>query len=150
MEKKRLTVGCRARILPPGPKNKKDKRHFEKSWCDNYPNREVLLIERSLGGNFAVLLLISGENVPLTQGAKNVVDNQVAWISEEDMELVDADFNTNLDFIDWYQEHEECYCPDCGEWGGGEISSIDYFDFECPNKKCPSKRKTRKRKKTNE
>ncbi len=138
MEKKRLTVGCRARILPPAPKNKKDRRHFERSWRENYPNREVLLIERSSGGEFSVLLLVSGENVPLTQGGKNVVDNKVAWISEEDMELVDANFSVNLDFIDWYEEHEEYYCPDCGEWTGGELSCLD-IDFECQNKKCPSR-----------
>lgn len=139
MEKKRLTVGCRARILPPAPKNKKDSRRFEKSWREHYPNREVLLVERISGGSFSVLLLVDGTNVPLTMGKKNVVDNQIAWVSEEDMELVDMDFNTNLDFIDWYEEHEEYFCPDCGEWTGGELSCLD-IDFKCPNKQCPSRR----------
>lgn len=45
VEKKRLTVGCRARILQPAPKNKKDKRHFEDSWREHYPNMEIRLLQ---------------------------------------------------------------------------------------------------------
>ena len=57
----------------------------------------------------------------------------MAWIDEEDMVLVDSDFDTNLDFIDWYQEHEDEFCPDCGAW----FPENGRNNVVCPNQKCP-------------
>jgi hypothetical protein len=60
----------------------------------------------------------------------------MAWIPEEDMKLINADFDTNLDFMDWYQEHEGDFCPDCGAWfpDRGRIDPSTDKEFECP--KC--------------
>jgi hypothetical protein len=101
----RLTVGYRCRIKPDSP--------WGKGW-HNCANREVLLKERS-GGEFSLLILKEGKNIPLDKHYETV-DSEVAWVEEEAMELVDKDVNTNLTFIDWYEEACEDFCPDCGYW----------------------------------
>jgi len=97
-KKRRLTVGYRARIIPLDNKLKRGKIS---SWRRNYGGREVLLTERS-NGSFSVLLI--GESA--TEGPKTV-EGEMAWIPEEDLEFVNDDLDTNIDFIDWYQENEE-------------------------------------------
>ena len=138
MEKKhRFTVGCRARILtlaekPPQTETKDGHYMNESSWRKDYGDREVILVERS-HGTFTVMLL--GEGVKkLKKEDPHTVDDEMAWIDEEDMVLVDKDFDTNLDFIDWYQEHEDEFCGDCGAWF--PENGRDWF--LCPNKECPS------------
>lgn len=118
----RLTVGMRAKF-------KKDTAEsYTWSDCAGY---ECLLEERS-GKSFSVMIL--GQKELKKEDPKTVL-NQVAWVNEEDLEFVDDDFRTNLDFIDWYQEHEEDFCPDCGAWFPGN----GLEDAQCPNEKCPGR-----------
>lgn len=126
-KKPRLTIGCRARIL-----NKS-------SWREDIGAAEILLKERSSGGDFAVMVLGKGIK-ELEKEKSGVVVNEVAWVSEKDMELINRDFETNLDFMDWYDEHEEDFCPDCLGWfpNIGREDPKTGEDFKCPNKECPS------------
>ena len=133
-KKQRLTIGCRARILTlkEKPKQTSVDGHYmnESSWRRDYGGREVLLAERTSGsGDFSVMLLGKGVK-ELKRKDPNTIVNQMAWVSEEDMVWVNSDFNTNLDFIDWYQENEEEFCPDCGAW----FPENGLDDVSCP--KC--------------
>lgn len=128
----RLTVGCRARIktlkeMPTrkGPKFAGNEDH----WRWGYGNREVLLLERSGTSGFSVMLLGKGVN-KLKKKDPKTVENRMAWVPEDNLILVDTNFDENLDFIDWYQEHENYFCGDCGAWREEALV--------CPNKKCPS------------
>jgi hypothetical protein len=128
----RLTVGCRARFKP-----EKAKAH---SWSE-YAGHECLLEERSSGGDFSVMILGKGPNAPLIKKDPNTVIGQVAWVHESELEFVDANFKVNMDFIDWYSEHEEDFCGDCGAWFP-EYGSIDpktHEDRVCPNESCPGR-----------
>lgn len=131
----RLTVGCRTRILTIEEKPKQTGSGFvsnEDSWRKEFGGREVLLVERS-HGSFDVLLL--GEGVRTLEKEKaGIVDDEMAWIDEDDMELIDRDFTTNLDYIDWYQEHADDFCPDCRVW----FPDNGRDDASCPNQKCYS------------
>ncbi len=137
MEKKlRLTIGCRARIITIEEKPKQTGPGFcsnEDSWRSGYGGREVLLKERSRQ-SFSVMLL--GEGIKTLEKEKaGIVADEMAWIDEDDLELVDMDFDTNLDYMDWYQEHEDEFCFDCGAWfpeNGRDGAS-------CPNQKCPGR-----------
>ncbi len=133
-KKQRLTVGCRAHIITIEEKPKQTGPGFygnEESWREDYGGREVLLVERS-HGTFDVMLLGKGVKELKKKDPHTVVD-KMAWIDEEDMVLVDSDFDTNLDFIDWYQEHEDEFCPDCGAW----FPKQKMDEASCPNQKCP-------------
>ena len=140
MEKKqRLTIGCRARIITIEEKPKQTGSEFfanESSWREGYGGREVLLEERNQG-DFSVMLLGKGVK-ELKKKDGHTIDGGMAWVPEEDMVFVNKDFDANLDFIDWYQEHEDEFCPDCGVWfpeNGG--LNEDETDVLCPNQKCP-------------
>lgn len=133
--KGRLTVGCRARILKLKEKPKRKGPEYtsnEDYWRKIYGGHEVLLKTRSSSG-FDVMVLGKGVK-KLKKEAPNTVINEVAWVSEEDMELVDKDFDINLDFMDWYQDHEEDFCPDCLAWYPDRYKP----NAVCPNEKCPS------------
>ena len=139
-KKERLTIGCRARILTIKKKPKqKGPNHCidEDSWRRQYGGREVLLTERTSGGKFAVMILGEGVTEFKREDPKTV-EGEVAWIQEEDMVLVDRDFDKNLDFMDWYREHEDEFCPDCGAWfpnrGRCKPDTETWEDCECP--KC--------------
>jgi hypothetical protein len=130
MKKPRLIVGCRARFLTlkekparRGPKYFHDEEH----WRREYGGREVLLLERS-GGSFSVMLLGKGVK-KLKKKDPKTVTNRMAWVPEEDMVLIDCNFEANMDFIDWYQENEENFCGDCGVWRKDKDP--------CPNEDCP-------------
>lgn len=118
----RLTLGYRARIKPTS------------SWKDHgYANREVILTKRS-AGDWAVMVLKEGVNVPLDHHWKTV-DDEVAWIHEDDLDLVDKDIDTNIQFMDWYHENEEDFCPDCGFFDENVLAKHDYYPY-CPKCKC--------------
>ena len=126
----KLTIGYRCRI--------KSTSSWNKNW--GYGDREVLLQERS-GGEFSVLVLKKGENVPLDKHWETV-DNSIAWLTEDDLELVDKKIATNIKFMDWYEEHEEEFCPDCGYWEEGAFNSDDeaeskWFDKKSGDYLCP-------------
>ena len=125
---KRLTIGFRARIKPG--------TSWDKDW--EYGNREVLLVERSSGGDFSVMILKEGVNVPLLRENDCPVRNEVAWVDEDDRELVDKDLDTNMDFIDWYQEHRDDFCGDCGVWfpNNGAIDPATDEEHVCPSEDC--------------
>lgn len=124
---KRLTIGMRARI-----KKDKENSHFRE-----YQGYEILLTERSSNGDFSVMVL--GQKELKRKDPKTVI-SQCAWIHEDQLEFVDADLEKNLDFIDWYQEHEEDFCGDCGAWRPLEgDEEEDWTDEPCPNKKCPGR-----------
>jgi hypothetical protein len=123
--KKRLTLGYRCRILPAPAEGH--------SW-EEYAGHDVLLTERS-NGSFSCMVL--GQKELKKEDSKTVI-NQVAWVDEDEMEFVNADLETNMEFIDWYQEHEEEFCGDCGTWfpdnGGCDPETKE--DCVCPNEKC--------------
>lgn len=121
----RLTIGMRCRF-----KSKKAKEH---SWSE-YAGRECLLQERSSSGGFSVMILGKGTNVELKKENSGTVTNQVAWVDEEELDHIDSDFNANLDFMDWYQEHESDFCGDCLTWRPDKDE-----DSVCPNEKCPGR-----------
>ena len=137
MKKKqhRLTVGCRVRFLTikEKPLNRKNGFINEGHWRQEYGGREVLIQERGGSGDLSVILLGKGVK-ELKKEDANTVDGAMAWVPESDLVLVDDDFDKNLDFIDWYEEHEEDFCPDCGAW----FPDNDRIDDICPSKKCPS------------
>lgn len=128
---KKLTVGCRARILTL--KEKPKQRGNDSSWRKSYGGREVLLSERC-AGEFSVMLL--GEGVTkLKMEASNIVEDEMAWVPESDMVWVNSNFKANLEFIDWYEENEDNFCPNCGTWFP-EIGSMDEDGIECVCSKC--------------
>jgi hypothetical protein len=135
--KTRLTVGCRARILTLKEKLKQEGPKFpanENFWRKQYGGHEVLLIERCTNGDFSALVLGKEVKELKKEDHRTVIDS-IAWVSEDDLKLVDQNFNANLDFIDWYQEHEDEFCPDCGVWF--PENSLTDDDVQCPNKECP-------------
>ena len=118
----KLTIGYRCRIKPSST-----------SWGSKghgYENREVLLQERN-DGEFSVMVLKRGKNVPLDKHWKTVT-GVVAWVIPDDMELVDKDIDTNLDFMDWWEEHKEDFCPECDWFDEHQLAKWDYYD-KCPN-----------------
>ena len=123
---KRLTVGYRCRIKP------------DSSWAEHgYANHECILKERS-GAEFSVLMLKKGTNVELFRGDGTVVD-ECAWFTEHaDLELVDKEIDTNIRFLDWYEEAEEYKCPDCLHLCMEEFQvDLDRDDdFACPKCDC--------------
>lgn len=98
----KLTVGCRARLKPDSKSN----------WLLTLGKSDVLLTERA-GDEFAALVL--KENTGELKEDIKLIENEVAWLSERDLELVNMDFANNMRFIDWYQEAKESECPDCGQ-----------------------------------
>ena len=139
MKPKRLTIGMRCRIKTlkevPSRNNKKGFVGNEDTWRRDYGGQQVLLQERGSDSSFSVMLIdkkFADERI-LPKETTGVIENEMAWISESDLVFVNADFDANLDYMDWYQEHEHDFCGDCGEWypNRGE---------RCPNKKCPGAR----------
>lgn len=121
----RLTVGMRCRIKPSS------------SWYNDAETEinEVLLEKRS-GNSFSFLGLGQEE---LKKEDPQTVTGGGAWIDEDDLEHINSDFETNLEFMDWYQEHEEDFCGDCGAWfqEQGQWDPDTEEDIRCPNEKCP-------------
>jgi len=97
------TIGCRCRILAGT------------SWKE-YKNQECILAERSGSGDFSFILL---ENHPKLVMDGSVYYNQCAWITEDQLEVIDTDFARNIPFIDWVNENEDNFCPDCLTWLDG-------------------------------
>jgi hypothetical protein len=114
----RLTIGMRCKIKPSS------------SWYTKGGHNEALLQERS-GDSFSFLGLGQKE---LKKEDPQTVTGGGAWINEDELEHIDSDFETNLDFMDWYEEHEEDFCGDCGAWFP-ENGSMG--EPSCPNEKCP-------------
>jgi len=115
----RITVGCRCAF-------KKDS-DWAKSWFE--PGRHCI-IEKRDGSDFAVFVLSKGFTGPLKRDIL-LYDNDVAWVPENDLELVDRNYPVNLDFLDWYQEIKEDICGDCCE------AFYDHKRNRCPNPNCP-------------
>lgn len=124
---RKLTIGMRCRF--------KSESHWAKDW--DWAGQEVLLKERS-GGEFSVMVLGQKE---LKREDPKTIDNEVAWVTENELEFVDDNFKANLEFMDWYQEHEDEFCSDCGAWfpDNGRIDPATDEDFVCPNKDCPGR-----------
>ena len=96
----RLTVGFRAKL--------KEGTH----WAEDFePGRHVILGERS-NESFSVLVLAKGFTGKLVHDIK-LWCNSVAWIDEEDLQLVDMNLADNLSFFDWYEEVQGKICPGC-------------------------------------
>jgi len=132
---KHLTIGMRVRILTLAELSKKLGKKCKSA--DHFFNRynggqHAFLKERSSGsGDFSILIIGNkwkNERI-LPKETTGVIDGGSAWVDEEVMEFVNADFNVNLDYMDWYQEHEHDFCYDCGVWREDKDP--------CPNKKCP-------------
>lgn len=110
---KRLTLGHRARI--------------KSTRWDRYDGHEVLLTKRS-GKEFAGLVLKKGVDIPLVKGTGTIIDG-VAWLHPNELEFVDDNIEANMGFIDWYEENEDSFCPDCGNFCGEDAVS-------CPKCGC--------------
>ena len=128
---KKLTIGMRCRFKPAEAE--------DYSWRE-FAGHEALLRERS-SGSFSVMVLGKGKNVELKKKDPNTIINQVAWVDESDLEFVDADFKANLEFMDWYEEYEDCFCGDCGAWfpDNGTVDPTTDKDHVCPNEDCPGR-----------
>jgi hypothetical protein len=141
---KRLTIGMRVRILTLaelskklGKKCKYALRGFggaDYFWNHHYGGKHALLKKRSSGGGGFSILTIGNkwknERI-LPKETTGVIDGGGAWVHEDVMEFINADFNVNLDYMDWYEEHEHDFCGDCGVWRPDAEGTI------CPNKDCP-------------
>jgi hypothetical protein len=115
----RITVGCRCAF--------KEDSSWAKDWLE--PGRHCLIEKRSGGDDFAVFILPKGFTDKLTKDI-TLHDNSVAWVHMDELELVDRDYATNLDFMDWFEEVKEDICADCGKHFYNK-------DGECPDPKCP-------------
>ena len=126
---RRLTIGMRCRFI-----SEKAKDH---SWAE-YAGHDVLLKERSSGGDFSVMILGQAE---LKKEDPKTVMNEVAWVSEDELEFVNSRFKANLDFMDWYEEHSDDFCGDCGAWfpDNGRLNPETDDDYVCPNERCPGR-----------
>lgn len=120
MAKRRLTVGMRCRIKKTS------------SWYYKHKPtlNEVILQERS-GRSFSFIHL--GQKKLIKKDPQTVIGGG-AWIEEDELTFVNDNFKENLDFLDWYQEHEEDFCPDCGAW---YPENGQWERPPCPNPKCP-------------
>ena len=99
----KLTIGYRVRI-----------KYRETDSLNLYEGHEAILTERSRGcPEFSVLVLREGKNIPLERNGKTVI-NELAWLHEDDLELIDTNIEENIKFFDWYAEAEDYLCPDCG------------------------------------
>ena len=134
---KRLTIGMRVRILTLAELSKKLGKKCKSA--DHFFNRynggqHAFLQERSAGSSDFSILTIGNkwknEHI-LPKETTGVIDGGGAWVKEDEMEFVNADFEVNLDYMDWYQEHENDFCGDCGTWRPDAEGTI------CPNKDCP-------------
>jgi hypothetical protein len=133
--KKRLTMGMRVRILTLAELSKKLGKKCKSAdyyWNHYDGGKHALLQERSSGsGDFSILIIgkkWKNERF-LPKETTGVIDGGGAWVNEDVMEFVNADFDVNLDYMDWYQEHENDFCGDCGIWREDKDP--------CPNKDCP-------------
>lgn len=134
---KRLTIGMRVRILTLAELSKKLGKKCDSTdyyWNHYDGGKHAFLKERSAGSNDFSILTIGkkwkNERI-LPKETTGVIDGGGAWVNEDVMEFVNADFNVNLDYMDWYQEHEHDFCGDCGVWRPDAEGTI------CPNKDCP-------------
>ncbi len=124
---KKLTVGYRCRVK------------MTSSWAeDGFGGHECILKERGSHGEFSVIMLKEGINVPLLH-EDGVVADVCAWLNEEsDLEFVDDNIDKNIRFLDWYAEAEEYECPDClhlcKEEYEADLDRDD--DFGCPECGC--------------
>lgn len=146
--KKRLTVGMRVRILTLKELSKRKGKRCSGSdyyWNREYGGRHALLEEREAGNNSFSILAIDKKWTDSSILPKNrawVIDGGGAWVPEDVMEFVNANFKINMDYIDWYQENKYNFCGDCGEWfpKRGSVNEETKKDYRCPNKKCPGAR----------
>jgi hypothetical protein len=109
---KRITIGvrCRFKTLKELPSRNGKKEFFanEDSWRRDYGGQHVLLKERSRG-EFAVMLIdkkFTNERI-LPKETDGVIEDVMAWVPESDLVFVNADLDSNLDFMDWYEENED-------------------------------------------
>jgi len=135
---RRLTIGMRCRIKTlkevPSRNGKKGFVGNEDTWRRDYGGQHVFLKERS-GGEFSVMLIgekFTNERI-LPIETTGVIENEMAWVSESDLAFVNADFDANLDYMDWYEGNENDFCGDCGAWHPD-------LSVRCPNPGCPGGR----------
>ncbi len=105
--KRRLTVGFKAR-LKEHHRTKRSTGYDMSDVC----GMEVLLTERSNSGSFAILIL-NEKGVTKYKKSCKIIHDSLAWVEEGDLEFINDDVNTNLDFIDWYEDHE---CSKCSNF----------------------------------
>jgi hypothetical protein len=85
----RIAVGCRCRIKARG--------QWKEFW-----GQECIITERS-GQDFGFIPL---EQNPEMEMGGSVEYDQCAWIQEDQLELLDMNFDKNLPFIDWVEQYE--------------------------------------------
>ena len=117
----RITVGCRCAF-------KETSRWAKGKFRDFEPGRQCL-VEKRDGSDLAVFVLPKGFTGKITKDI-TLHDNSVAWVDEDDLILIDRDYATNLDFLDWFAEIKEDICGDCGKHMTDE-------EGICPDPECP-------------
>lgn len=99
----RMTVGYKCRF--------KKKCEQGKQWGNG---DDFILETRSRGsGDFSVIFIDPNANM-IVRNWKDV-HGSLAWVDEDDMELVNTDINTNIRYIDWWSVKETEVCCDCGD-----------------------------------
>ena len=100
----------------------------ENSNFPEYAGYNVILTERS-GGQFSAIVL--AENSSVYELNENSYENEIAWLDEEDLEIVNIDTNRNMEFVRWYEDTKDNICPDCGTY-----TENLYEDENVKCKKC--------------
>jgi len=94
-----ITVGSRATVISD-------------RW-EEFKGQDVLISKRN-GNKFNVIVLASGvKEITLEP---SLFEDEAAWFSLDELEFVDNNLEANMAGINWYQEHQDEYCPDCGAY----------------------------------
>jgi len=96
----KLTVGYRAAFKASS------------GWAEHFEEGRQLLLSARDNEEFNALVLRKNFTGEITRDLSICVD-EVAWIREDELILVDKEVAKNLDFIDWYAEVAEDMCPHC-------------------------------------
>lgn len=95
----------------------------EKSNFPEYTGYNVILNERS-GSQFSAIVL--AKNSSVYELNENSHENEIAWLDEEELEIVNTNIKRNMKFVRWYEDNKENNCPLCGT----------YTENLCENAKC--------------
>jgi hypothetical protein len=107
-----LTIGYRAYLKASSSWAK----HFEEG-------RHVLLQERDCG-EFSCIVLPKGFTGKIEKKI-SLGRDEIAWVNEEDLVLVDKNLAENFEFMEWYAEAKEDQCPYC-------LNHIVEYEKPCP------------------
>ena len=111
MSEKTITVGSRVMV---------SKR--AKLW-EEIIGRHAIVNKRS-GRKFAITLLPNNNK----KISMKPPPNQCAWFGAEELTFINNYFAANMAYINWVEDHEDDFCPDCNEL-------VEYI-IDCPKCGC--------------